>query len=381
MRVLFATWATRSHYYPLVPLAWALRAAGHEVRIAGQPDAGDMVTGSGLPFVPAGPSLDLGAIIERIRVRPSEDASRQEREHARSDTAVRMFMAGSEAMADDLVAFARSWRPDLVVYEPRGYAAMKAAQVLGVPAVRSLSGGTDYTYVREEIERPTLAPLWERFGLGDPHGALTLDPCPPSLQVDGPLPRHFMRYVPFNGGGAVPAWLREPRTRPRVLVTFGVTFAKHAGNLQPVRLATEAVSGLDVDVVVAAFAEQRAMLGALPESVTLVESMPLHLLLPTVSAVVHQGGAGTMLTSAACGVPQMVLPSIADEPLNARRLQEQGAGRHVHLADADHDVIRAEVAALLDQDSHRDAALKLKEEIEGQVTPADVVGVLESLAG
>ncbi|WP_214410592.1 nucleotide disphospho-sugar-binding domain-containing protein [Sphaerisporangium fuscum] len=380
MRVLFATWATRSHYYPLVPLAWALRAAGHEVRIAGQPDACDMVTRTGLPFVPAGPALDLGALIEGIRLKPPPDASREERERARSATAVRMFMAGAEAMADDLLAFARGWRPDLVVYEPRQYAAMKVAQVLRVPAVRSLSGGTDYTYVREDVERPILAPLWERFALGSPHGHLTVDPCPPSLQVEGPLARRFMRYVPFNGGGTVPAWLREPRSRPRVLVTFGVTFAKHAGNLDPVRVATEAVSGLDVEVVVAAFAEQRALLGDLPGSVRVVESMPLHLLLPTVSAVVHQGGAGTMLTSAACGVPQLILPSIADEPLNARMLQAQGAGRQVHLADAGQDVIRAEVSALLEQDSHRDAALKLKEEIECQAVPAEIVDVLESLA-
>ncbi|GII81015.1 glycosyl transferase [Sphaerisporangium rufum] len=381
MRVLFATWATRSHYYPLVPLAWALRAAGHEVRIAGQPDAGDMVTRSGLPFVPAGPALDLGAVIEGVREVPAPDASRAERERARSATAVRMFMAGSAAMADDLLDFARGWRPDLVVYEPRGYAALRAARELGVPAVRSLSGGTDYTYVREEIERPILADLAGRWGLGDVHGDLTVDPCPPSLQVPGPLPRRYMRYVPFNGGGTVPGGLGGPAPRPRVLVTFGVTFAKHAGNLAPVRLATEAVGGLPVEVLVAAFAEQRALLGELPEGVRLIESMPLHLLLPAVSAVVHQGGAGTMLTSAACGVPQMILPSIADEPLNARRLQEQGAGRQAHLGDATPEVIRAEVAALLDDASHRDAAAKLREEIEGQAAPAEIVAELESLAG
>ncbi|WP_433254732.1 nucleotide disphospho-sugar-binding domain-containing protein [Streptosporangium sp. CA-135522] len=380
MRILFSTWATRSHFYPLVPLAWALRAAGHEIRVAAQPDAGEMVTRSGLPFVAAGPALDLGAIIERIRVRPGAEASREEREQARSATAVKMFMAGSAAMADDLIDFASGWRPDLVVYEPRGYAAMKAAQVVGVPAIRALSGGTDYTYVREEVERPILAPLWEMLGLQDPHGALTVDPCPPSLQVPATIGRQFMRYVPYNGGGTVPGWLAEPPARPRVLVTFGVTFAKHAGNLDPVRLATEAVSGLDVEVVVAAFPEQRKLLGNLPQSVRLVESMPLHLLLPTVTAVVHQGGAGTMLTSAACGVPQMVLPSIADEPLNALRLTELGAGRHVHLADADQDVIRAEVAALLESRSHREAARELKEEIERQASPAEIVDVLEKLA-
>lgn len=31
MRVLFTTFAARSHLYAQVPLAWALRSAGHDV--------------------------------------------------------------------------------------------------------------------------------------------------------------------------------------------------------------------------------------------------------------------------------------------------------------------------------------------------------------
>ncbi|HZN74657.1 MAG TPA: glycosyl transferase family 28, partial [Micromonosporaceae bacterium] len=38
MRVLFTTFAWPSHYFPMVPLAWALQAAGHEVRMTSQPE-------------------------------------------------------------------------------------------------------------------------------------------------------------------------------------------------------------------------------------------------------------------------------------------------------------------------------------------------------
>src|SRR5438270_52682 len=37
MRVLFTTSAWSAHYYMMVPLAWALRSAGHEAVVAGLP--------------------------------------------------------------------------------------------------------------------------------------------------------------------------------------------------------------------------------------------------------------------------------------------------------------------------------------------------------
>ena len=44
MRVLFATYPERTHFLAMVPLAWALRTAGHEVRVASQPTFTDVIT-------------------------------------------------------------------------------------------------------------------------------------------------------------------------------------------------------------------------------------------------------------------------------------------------------------------------------------------------
>lgn len=381
MRVIIATWAHRSHYFPLVPLGWALLAAGHDVRIVAQPDAADLVARSGMPFAPVGPRLDLDSVVPGLRVPVPPDATAQQRERARQETAVKMFMAGSEVMVDGLAEFASGYAPDVIIYEPRIYAALKVARDLGVPAVRALSGGTDYTYMREEIERPILAPLWEQFKLGDtgPHGDLTVDPCPPSLQLPGELPRQFMRYVPYNGGGVLPDWVSAPPAKPRIVVTWGVTFARHTGHLNPVKTAVEAVSDLDAEVIVAVFSEQSRLLGTLPPGARLIESMPLRLLLPTCSAVIHQGGAGTMMTSASCGVPQLIMSSIADEPDNARQLVRQGAGRTMDLADAGHASIREHVTALIEDARHREAALALRAEIEAQPTPASIVSRIGDL--
>ena len=48
MRVLLTTYPEKTIFQPMVTLAWALRTAGHEVRVAIQPGFEDVVTGAGL---------------------------------------------------------------------------------------------------------------------------------------------------------------------------------------------------------------------------------------------------------------------------------------------------------------------------------------------
>ena len=65
MRVLFTSWAWPTHYYQMVPLAWALRAAGHEVRAASAPALSATIAASGVPAVGVGDdSVDA---VARIR--------------------------------------------------------------------------------------------------------------------------------------------------------------------------------------------------------------------------------------------------------------------------------------------------------------------------
>src|SRR5262249_6339226 len=54
MRVLFTAVGGQPHLYPLVPLAWAFRAAGHEVRFASTPAQVRDIVHIGLPMVAVG---------------------------------------------------------------------------------------------------------------------------------------------------------------------------------------------------------------------------------------------------------------------------------------------------------------------------------------
>ena len=71
MRVLFVSLSEKSHVYLMVPLAWALSAAGHDVRVASYPLAVETITRAGLTAVPVG--TDHGVHRDMSAYRESQD--------------------------------------------------------------------------------------------------------------------------------------------------------------------------------------------------------------------------------------------------------------------------------------------------------------------
>ena len=387
MRVLFATWAFSGHLNPMVPLGWALRAAGHETLVASHPSFAPTIARAGLPALPVGPEFDLDAEVraETIAGRWDDDLTAEEiRDRHRDLVGLQAPRRSAEVMADDVVAFARYWRPDLVVFEPTSFVGPLVARLLGVPAVRHL-WTADFTARLNLVERWLLGPLFARFGLDEIGvlGELTLDPCPPRLEVADDLPRQPIRYVPYNGRSVLPAWLREPAPRRRVCVTWGTSLTGMGGSdrMSHVPGVVRALAGFDVEVVVAVLESQRELFTEMPANVRSVGPVPLHLLLPTCDAIIHQGGGGTLMTALVCGVPQLVVPSIPDQIFNARQLAATGAGRYLPGGEAVTEAAVAEHAGgVLDDAACRDAARQLQAEALAMPAPADVVGVLEQLA-
>lgn len=376
MRVLFATFPVPSHYFPMVPTGWALRAAGHEVRVACAPSLTGAVTGSGLPAVTV-PEVDLPSFwhgfAETANGGPPSVAERAER-------AIAMFTMVAEQTAGAMTEFAVHWGADVVVYEPRAYAAVLTAQKLGLPLVRHLSG-VDYTFYRTDAERPALEALWQRSGMPDADvlGAVTIDPCPPSLQIPALVRRLPVRYVPYNGPAVMPQWLLKPAGRARICIAAGTALPGRKDMVASARQAVSALAGIDAEVIVAAGGKPE-LLEPIPPGFTVVESMPLHLLLPTCDAIVHHGGAGTTLTAAACGVPQLLIPDGGDRFLHASQLAAAGAGLTIGQADATGPVIKEHAQALLTDPAYRCAARRIEQEVAIQAAPTDIVGELTSLA-
>ncbi|MEV5341643.1 nucleotide disphospho-sugar-binding domain-containing protein [Streptomyces sp. NPDC052676] len=387
MRVLFTSWAWPTHFYPMVPLAWALRAAGHEVRVAAPPGIAAQVTAAGLPYAQVGRDLDAVARIREYI--PGRAPAAPSVPQGRGPRAVSLFADLAQAMADDLVAFARAWRPDVVVYEPTAYAGPLAAAASGARAVR-LPWGADLMRRQATLdaEREVLAPLFARFGVDDADtlGELTVDLCPPAMQVppEGrPVPpaRLPMRYVPYNGAGRIPVPLPpDRRRRPRVCVTWGTTVGRLDASMVLAGEVAAALEPLDVGIVVAVAAEQRPLLGTLPARAKVLESVPLHAVLPHCDLVVGHGGAGTILTGLTCGLPQLVVPQLIDHTFNAERFTATGAGLALTRDEAGPDGLRDAVLELLEQPSYRKAAEEVRADNERRPTPADVARQLAGFA-
>lgn len=392
MRVLLTSWAWPTHYYQMVPLGWALRAAGHDVRVAVPPSLAGVVAASGLPVVEVGTErVDAVARIREYipgRPVPRPDAGTGTAPPARGPRAVTLFAELAQEMADDLVAFADAWRPDLVLHEPTAYAGPLAAAVLGVPAVR-FPWGADLMHraATQDMEREVLAPLFARVGVNgvDTAGALTLDICPAAMQVPGESrpagsPRQPMRYVPYNGSGRIPTPL-PPRTRrrPRVCVTWGTTVGRLDGRMLRAGDVATALDALDVGILVAVSREQRPLLGRLPERVKVLESVSLDTVLPHCDLIVGHGGAGSILTGLVHGLPQLVVPQLIDHTFNAQRFTATGAGLSLSREEATASGVRDAVQRLLEEPGHRKAAEEIRQEIASRPSPAEVAGLLAGI--
>jgi UDP:flavonoid glycosyltransferase YjiC (YdhE family) len=67
----------------------------------------------------------------------------------------------------------------------------------------------------------------------------------------------------------------------------------------------------------------------LPESVVHFEYVPLGAVLFKAAALVHHGGIGTMAQGFRSGTPQLIMPVFIDQPENAKRLVQLGAGEAI----------------------------------------------------
>lgn len=369
MRILFVTQAEKTHMLSMVPLAWALRSAGHDVRVASQPELREAVAETGLPFCDVGPGYVLEQYLRAFKVLNDQyvddtvgglggavDLDRMDSEELLDvyrGTVNYWLRMVNEPMLEGLVEFCRQWRPHLVVWEPKTYAGGIAAEASGAAHARFLWGMDVLSTMRVEVARRSADPAasWRedalarwlggcarRFGVefGEDlvHGQVTIDPYPEGVQLrPGSEPSHqAIRYLPFNGSARIPSWLRSRPERPRVCVTLGTTSAERFDRSHRLGDFLSAMAELDVEVVATLSAHQRQDVGRMPENVRILDYVPMHPLLEGCAAVVHHGGAGTCLTAMSLGVPQLILSDLVlakyqfDERILSKRLADQGAG-------------------------------------------------------
>ncbi|MFI9080865.1 nucleotide disphospho-sugar-binding domain-containing protein [Streptomyces sioyaensis] len=384
MRVLFVGHGP-AHIPWIIPLAWATRLAGHEVRVAVRPQCVTPVTRAGLVAVPVGDEAAVGAVAARRlplwpgRLRSADQAATA-LEADLADTLVEKMIAVADTLTDDLVDFARFWRPDIVVHDTAAAAGLVAAAAIKVPAVGHTFGVSLGVHCENEADlRPSYARLFERFGIDPVVGpSVWIDPCPPGLRTPHAVRRADMRYVPFSGPAALPPWLRTGRDsdRPLVCITGGITTTA----LDEIRdHVVASLRELGADVVLALTTAQAENLPALPKGVRVVEFFPLDVLLAHCDALVHHGGVSSGMIAVTHGLPQLLLPQNAFQEHWAHLVCASGAGTALP-AKAAEDAVGTAMRDLLARPSYRQRARSLRAEIDATPTPDRLVGFLEQCA-
>ncbi|MFE6984856.1 nucleotide disphospho-sugar-binding domain-containing protein [Streptomyces griseus] len=385
MRILMMTTPVPTHFTPIVPLAWAFRAAGHEVMVAGQPDVMDMVRTAGLVGTSIGERFGVEEWLRgklQADKRPIETLPRPRADNM--GVFGQVWMGHTQEMLRHYLAFAREFRPDLVVADQMEYSALIVGGVLDVPVVHHRWGVDAMSDQSLRAVRPGLAPLCAEFGLEAlPEADVKLDPCPPSLQLPTADTGTPIRHVPFNGSGELAPWART-LTAPgtgrlrRVAVSLGRSTLALNG-VAHMRLMLQAFGGLSgVEVIATVGEEHRAQIGPVPDAVRLVDPTPLHLFLGACDAVVHHGGAGTAMTSTSFGLPQLVLPQLSDAFGTGEQLQKRGAGLVLDDAESQSEpvALSSALSMLLTDPSYGDTARELGQEMADMPSPARVAADL-----
>jgi UDP:flavonoid glycosyltransferase YjiC (YdhE family) len=125
-----------------------------------------------------------------------------------------------------------------------------------------------------------------------------------------------------------------------------------------VRRIVGALTALDVRILVAATVHD---LGDLENDQVMVESLlPNHLIMPRVDLAVTAGGQGSVQTALASGVPLIGVPLQPEQDANVASAERAGAARLVPLADAGTARMTELALAMLDGESHRQAARRLQ---------------------
>ncbi|WP_371750455.1 DUF1205 domain-containing protein [Streptomyces sp. NBC_01283] len=383
MRILMTTCPQYGHFYPLVPLGWALRGAGHEVRVAVPENFVDIVAQAGLPAAPVGGVVRTRDIMEGGKGELLDAwAADPAAMHVR---ALRLVSRFALHLAEPIVSFCQQWSPDLVLHPTLDFSGPLVASVLGVPAV-SLSPGLPIAQRAMAAAHDELADLYGAWGYqpAETPAAVRLETWPTSLLAH---PGQPMRYVPYNGPETMPTWLLgRPVGTSRACVTLGSILPKTGGLEVLPALITALHDLLEQVVIVLPHEAAKALtdLITLPAGVHLADTvagpwLALNLAAEGSALLVHHGGAGTTQTAFSMGIPQLVIPRMADQFDVANAVVRSGAGRALQPSQLTPETVREAAADLITDARYRQGAARVQGEMAAQPHPGQVAAMLEEL--
>jgi MGT family glycosyltransferase len=424
-KFLFTVWPFPGHVHPNVAIAKALGRSGHETAFYTGGSMRSSLEGEGLRCFPFRQVDEVE--VEKIVL--ALDAMSLQWWRARHRKALlRKWLLGTvDAQLEDLTAVLSAWRPDVLVCDPAMWGPLLVLQetariplaimsyvascmlpgpdgpIVGLPlpraqgqfgrfgrrALRSVANlvAADVRRAAEELRaRQGLAPIGTSVTAFAGQMPLYLVPSTPAFdrhRCDLPKSVHYVGPCQWDKpGAAAPAtWLTElPRDRPLVYVTEGTMHSKPPLLL---RAALQGLASLPVRVLATTGKHrdpENLGLGVIPPNARVERWVPHSDLLPRTDVVVTTGGTGTVLATLSAGVPLVVVPTAWDQPENAWRVAEAGAGIRLAPHKCTPERIRSAVDRVLAEPSFRQNARRVATEFSGYRGAAEAADLLEDLA-
>ncbi|HEY4452921.1 MAG TPA: glycosyltransferase [Pseudonocardiaceae bacterium] len=367
-----------SHLAAVLPVAQAMRDAGHTVVVATASAMAKQVTEAGIDLLALPHVRTLAELMADPEFAGSPGMPRatwetaQERAVARTSPG-RLTLARAGALAGasarDLLDAAVRFRPDIIVRECAEFGGYLAAQRLGLPdAVLDIAplNAFHLPFVHESLNG-------ERVKLGiepvddpwHPHGGTLIGLAPASWYPPA-LPIHPTRSYrsPESMSVLDHAFAELPGDRPLVLAGLG-TIAPEIAPEAPAVLAAviTALGELPCTGVVAVGTESADWAGPRPGNVLTVPFVPLPSLLGGADLFVSQAGFGGTLAALRSATPMVSLPLLGDQKLNSHRIEELGCGLHVDPIGVEPSVLAGVCERVLTDGSFRYRAAQLSRHI------------------
>jgi UDP:flavonoid glycosyltransferase YjiC (YdhE family) len=372
MRILFTSLRSAGHFGPVEPFASGFARRGHDVLVAIHEAGVPMVREHGLPATPlkSPPDELRNAAFERVR-------EMGEGTGPAAAVVLREVFASADPRAafPSLVAAIARFQPDLILHETAEFAAVLAAEATGVPVGRIALTSAAGEHMAARMAAEPIDVLRAEFGLeADPAGERIL--TGPAMSVypaaleDPALAGEVARFRECRPAlWPLPDWWPGD-DRPLVYLTFGSVAGSTGFYPDVVRRAIDQLAQLDVRVLVTiGRSADPAALGALPAGVHVEPWAPQAAVMPHAAAMVCHGGGGTVRMALAGGVPMVVLPLFADQPLHAAAVAKAGAGIQVDEVSR----VAAATRYVLDEPAYRATARRIEAEIAALPVAGDAL--------
>lgn len=377
--MLFTFVGGRGHFEPLTPIVRAAVAAGHTVALGCAPAMRRMVRAEGFE------TLAVGSAAGRPRRRLpllAPDRAREER-----DLRERFVNRTARARVPLVAALCKEWRPDLVVCDETDFGTLVAAEQLGLPFASVVVIGAG-TFLRAEVIGEALGALRSEYRLprdptlATPSRHRVLSPFPPSYRHPAhrlPASAHYFRGSRPAPATGRPEWASALDGAPNVYFTLGTIFNTESGDL--LARVVEGLRELPMNLLVTVGDEvDPAELGPQPANVHVERFVPQAAVLPHCDLVVSHGGSGNMLGALTHGLPAVLAPIGADQPLNAERCVELGVAVVLDPVTVSAADIGRATATVLEDPAYRRNAQQLRDEIAALPAASHAVAQLERLA-